>query len=244
MLSSLLLRILKKYGYHIFSDDIFKRNYRRRSEFNPLEQLFYERLHPDFFFIQIGANDGVSFDPIFRLISAEKVRGIALEPLPDIFAKLKSNYANQPQVTLVNKALHNEEKEMTLYRVNQAEGKYPDWTRGTASFYKAHHERSGIAPEDIVEEKVSCISWDELLKTYDVQHVDLLQIDTEGYDYHIIRMINFEKISPSIISFEHGLRDGVMSREQFLELQELFMRNNYNLVILKHDAIAYKRREG
>ncbi|HMO34111.1 MAG TPA: FkbM family methyltransferase [Lacibacter sp.] len=244
MLNTFLLRLLKNKGYHIFSDAVFKRNYRSRSEFNPLEQLFYERLHPDFFYIQIGANDGVSFDPIFRLISEEKVRGLALEPLPDIFEKLKVNYAGQPQVTLVNKALHNEEKAMTLYRVNQALKKYPDWTKGTASFNKAHHEKSGIDPADIVEEKVSCISWGELLKSYSVQHVDLLQIDTEGYDYHIIRMIDFEQLAPSIISFEHGLRDGVMTWQQFHEIEELLVRNNYNLIVLKHDAIAYKRLDG
>ena len=29
-------------------------------------------------------------------------------------------------------------------------------------------------------------------------HLDLLQIDTEGFDFEIIKMINFDKIKPSI----------------------------------------------
>ncbi len=42
-----------------------------------------------FFFIQVGANDGVLDDPIRALILEYRLAGLLIEPLPDIFEKLK-----------------------------------------------------------------------------------------------------------------------------------------------------------
>lgn len=41
-----------------------------------------------------------------------------------------------------------------------------------------------------------------LFSQFDVNHVDLLQIDTEGFDAEIIYIFPFDKIKLSIIHFE------------------------------------------
>ena len=237
-----LLQLINKKGYLLFQEKIFHQLYRLKGEFNPLEQLFYQRLHPNFFFVQIGANDGISSDPIYNLVTKEGVHGIALEPVSNIFKQLTKNYAAYPNVHPVNKAIHKTEKEMLLYRVNPDKKQYPEWTKGTASFNKRHHQLSEINDTDIIEEKVQCISYDELIKEYKISHIDLLQIDTEGYDYDIIKMIDFDKLAPSIISFEHGITSGIMNKEKLFEIQELLFRNKYNIIIMENDAIAYKAK--
>ena len=129
---------------------------------------------------------------------------------------------------------------MIIYRVDPNNKEYPEWTKGTPSFNKSHHELSFIAEKDLVEEKVKCISFNDLIEQYSIDKIDLLQIDTEGYDAEIIKMIDFDKINPSIISFEHGIRQGIMNIQEFQECQEILLNNNYNIVILENDAIAYK----
>lgn len=235
-----ILKFIRTRGYLVFEEKKINQTYRFKNEFNPLEQLFYKRLKPDFFFVQIGANDGISFDPIYDLVTKENVHGIALEPVASIFEKLKKNYAPFPNVIPVNKAIHKTEKEMVLYRVDPENKQYPDWTIGTASFDKSHHDLGKINDADIIEEKVQCISLNDLVSEYKINHIDLLQIDTEGYDYEIIKMIDFNKIAPSIISFEHGFSAGIMSKEKLFEIQELLISYNYNIVMLQNDCIAYK----
>lgn len=235
-----ILKLINDKGYVVYEEKLFRQKFNLKADFDPLTQLFYQQLHKDFFFVQIGANDGVSFDPIYHLITKEKVHGIALEPIPDIYSKLRKNYADYPNVKLVNKAIHSSEKEMILYRVDPDKKEYPDWVKGTASFNKNHHELGAIQPTDIIEQKVQCISLDELIKEYNISHIDLLQIDTEGYDYEIIKMIDFSKMAPSIISFEHGLEAGIMSGAHLFEIQQLLLRHKYNIIITENDAIAYK----
>jgi hypothetical protein len=55
----------------------------------------------------------------------------------------------------------------------------------------------------IVEETVPAMSLSELFETQGVARVDLLQIDTEGYDAAIVGMIDFALCRPQLIKFEH-----------------------------------------
>ena len=239
-LKKIINKILNLFGLVILRKLNFSNQYIQISDFSPLKQLFYKNLHADFFFVQIGANDGISYDPIFSLVTKEKVKGIVIEPIPDIFTQLKNNYKDYPQVEPLNLAIHKDQKEMTVYRVDPKNKKYPEWTKGTPSFNKSHHQLSFIEEEDIIEEIVKCISFDDLIEKYSIKKIDLLQIDTEGYDAEIIKMIDFDKLCPTIISFEHGLPQGIMTLKQFEECQEILLKNKYNIIVLENDAIAYK----
>jgi len=71
--------------------------------------------------------------------------------------------------------------------------------------------------------------------------IDLLQIDAEGHDAEIILNIDFNWIKPKIICFEHDLRHGTMSKEQFLRVVDVWHRNGYELALEECGAIAYQR---
>lgn len=238
-LKKIVHKIFKRFGLVLMKESVFVKKYKLASDFLPLEQLFRKNLHSDFFFVQIGANDGISYDPIYNLVTAEKVRGIVIEPIKDIFARLVDNYQDHPQIKPLNIAIHRDEKEMTIFRVDPTKKNYPEWTKGTPSFNKSHHKLSFIDENDIVEEVVNCISFMDLTIEHNIKYIDLLQIDTEGYDTEIIKMIDFDIIKPKIISFEHGLQQGIISITQFQECQELLLKNKYNMVILENDALAY-----
>ncbi len=195
-------------------------------------------------FIQIGANDGISSDPLYRFIKRNKVKvkGIVVEPLPDFFAKLKKNYSGFPEITAVNKAIHNSKGEMKIYRVNPARlNELPAWAGGIASFDPGHHRRSAIPADVIIEEKVECITLAELTEKYNCPAPDLLQIDTEGYDAEIILNINFERMKPAVIHFEHNLNEGVMDKETFQKVTTCLHENGYEIWLDDNDATAYQR---
>ena len=203
----------------------------------------YLKTNKEIFLVQIGANDGKMSDPIHQFITRnkDKLGGILIEPMKDTFEQLRYNYRNYPSFKAVNIGIHNSEKEMTLYKVDPVKlKKLPDWAKGIASFDKDHHKRSNIKEDFIIPEKVKCISFDELLKNYQITKIDLLQIDTEGYDSEIILNINYDNIKPSIINFEHGLQNGIMSNETFSKVIDLLHKNGYEIVIEKNNATAYQ----
>jgi FkbM family methyltransferase len=229
---AILREIFRRAGYRLERLD--------HSEF--LEPLLYRRLHrcPDFFFVQIGANDGVFNDPIRQFVTRHDLAGLVVEPLKDFYEKLVQNYQPYPKVKPVNVAIHESARTMEIHRADPSKIAHLDpWIIGIGSFRKEHHRANAVPDEVMTTETVACITLDELLTIHHVSKVDLLQIDTEGYDYEIINMIDFTRVKPAIIHFEHGLPAGTMTQPQFLECVELLMREGYLLITEPYDAVAY-----
>ncbi len=234
----ILKRLARSCGYRITQIDNIR--------FFDFEALLYFQLarSPEFRFIQIGACDGVSFDPIYPFVTRNhaRIRGLVVEPLPDLFGQLQHNYRKFPSIVPVNCAIHNTEKEMILYRVDPARTDgLPEWAKGLASFNNQHHELTGIPRDVIVSERVACMSLPELMAAYQYPRLDLLQIDTEGYDAEIILGIDYRIVVPAIIRFEHGLREETMSNETFQNVADKLHQHGYELAIEDSDAIAYQR---
>jgi FkbM family methyltransferase len=233
-------RSLQRAGYHIEST-------RERRDFalmcqRATQALLHERLErvgPGFFFLQIGANDGVSFDWLYEFVTANRVKGVVVEPLRDYFAELRHNYRDHPQVVPVNVAIHRTAREVDIYRVDPKAKGLPSWTKGIASLDPHHHQKSGTASENIVVERVPCITMEELFAQQAITHVDYLQIDTEGYDAEILDMIDYRVIKPSIMKFEHQMGAGTMSRETFRKCFDALYRAGYYVIMDEYDAVAY-----
>ena len=109
-----------------------------------------------------------------------------------------------------------------------------------ASFNKDHYKLSGTPKDVFIKEKVPCISLSDLFKKHQVAKIDLLQIDTEGYDLEIILNLDFQVIKPQIIHFEHGLSTGIMSKEDFSTVTEVLHNNGYELWMDLYDITAYQ----
>lgn len=228
----MLKRALRKRGYKLIRTDMV----------NVLEFLLHRVLsRKKLTFVQIGANDGRTADPLYEFVTHhhERLNGVVVEPVRDYFDELVRNYAAFANIVPVNAAIHRTAKEMTIYRVD------PRWQRtnprlrkGIASFDPTHYRRTGTPVQAMIAEQVRCLSLEELLREQRIRDLDLLQIDVEGYDAEIIRSIPFERVRPQIIRFEHG-RFATMPREDFRDVRALLRHNGYDLMIEANDATAY-----
>ena len=61
-------------------------------------------------FVQFGANDGVTNNPLRRYVAAGGFSGIMAEPVQATFRKLQSLYEGRPGTCLYNGALHGHER--------------------------------------------------------------------------------------------------------------------------------------
>lgn len=158
-----------------------------------------------FDFILIGANDGVSHDFLFDFLQKRNSRGIAAEPVLEYFEKLSKNYAVFPDVVLINKAVHATKKQVLIYKADPFKLKQlPDWAEGIASFDPEHHKKSGTSVNDIITEIVNADTLMNMVKEHLInKNPDLFQVDTEGYDYEVLKQIDFTVMHPSIIKFEY-----------------------------------------
>ncbi len=159
------------------------------------------------FFIQIGANDGVIHDPIYRYVVQDDWQGILVEPVRYYYDRLKENYHHQANLIFENVAISDCDEKRDFYYIQEGVEHLPGWSRGLGSFYRdvlLKHKR--VIPDIeqyIVHRKVQCISLTSLLAKHRVGSVDLLMMDTEGYDFELLKQVDFSRIMPKVIVYEH-----------------------------------------
>jgi len=162
----------------------------------------------NFFFVQIGSNDGISNDYLYKLIKNYHLRGILIEPQKDIFEILKENYSNEDQLIFENIAITTHDGYADLFRLKDNYSHLiGEWANQISSLYRTHIEKQILwesNSDEIFESyKIPCLRLNSLYKKHGVEKVDLLQIDTEGHDYEIIKTIDFQSLKPTIICYEH-----------------------------------------
>lgn len=186
-------------------------------------------------FIQVGANDGISFDNIYPFFKSHKCKGLLIEPLPYFFNRLKLNYADSPSIVALNIALHPTAEKFDIYSVNPKElYKYPHWVSGIASFNKEHLINNSVKECDLIAEVVACTSLSKVIAEHRLLELDYLQIDTEGFDDEIIKMIDFNLVKPKLIKFESVH----LSSEKKLSTLALLKSQGYKIIDERRDMIA------
>jgi FkbM family methyltransferase len=206
-----------------------------------LEHLIALRLleGTDLFVVQIGAFDGCTGDQIHKWITRYGWPGILVEPQPRYFTELQRTYVAQSGLTLRNVAISDKRETRTLYTIRDDVLGLPEWAPQVASFDRAVVDRHGLRGpdgEDIVAPyEVQCVPLSDLLRGVD--HIDVLQIDVEGYDAEIIRMFDFDTYRPRIVRFEnrHLARpdhDGAVRR---------LLDHGYLVALTGPDTIAWRR---
>lgn len=178
--------------------------------------------------IQIGANVGdTGSDQLYKFLKKHcldkpdsptvECHAVMVEPVRHLFEQLRSNYANFPGVACEDVAIADSACTRSFYRLRegidlQAHG-LPPWAEELGSFIPEQmeslwgHDPGNLelirfARENIVVDEVRCISIHDLLEKHKLTEVDLLQVDTEGYDYEILKTIDFSNFKPRYINYE------------------------------------------
>jgi len=198
---------------------------------------------PEVFFVQVGSNDGVQGDPIHDLVIAGKNwRGIFIEPINFLFCRLRQNYGDSERFVFENVAIGTRSETKKFYYVSEkakSEAELPYWHDQLGSFDKNHITRmlgDQMIPY-IVEADVECQPLQVILDRNQVDTIDLLHIDTEGFDYQVLSQVDLKRYKPSVILFEHHL----LTDDEFFKARKLLRRNGYRLLQYGNDTLALKR---
>ena len=164
---------------------------------------------PQVRFIQVGANDGEQQDPLHDAIRRFGWSGIMVEPVPFVFERLQRTSGALPGVILENVAIAADDGEAPFHHLTPAGpgGEVPAWADGLGSFslevIRSHREAIPDIEQRIVTTVVPTMTFDRLRATHGVDRLDVLHVDTEGYDLEILRLVDLDRLRPVVVVYEH-----------------------------------------
>lgn len=226
-------------------------NSRRRTHGKLGEWLHSLSAYGPIRFIQVGASDGLRWDPLRRHIINNRWEGALVEPLPPVFELLKKNYAHvrrRQKLSFVNAALSSASgdsltfwacSKMFLEDLNIDQALY--WLRMSSlqrEFIEgklkviAKHPAPGEAIEPV---EAPVITLSEVVERHlSGKTPDLLFIDAEGHDDAVIYGHDFKIGKPRWIVYEsNGL-----GAERGSALRSFLIDLGYSLEQLDSDTIA------
>lgn len=193
----------------------------------------------DAMIVQIGSNDGKTGDPIFHLLEKrENWKAIFVEPVPYLFERLKQNYNSDPRFIFENVAINNGSEQIFYSVKPEAKNELPDlpsWFDQLGSFEKENISKhlDGKLEPFIKETVLKGMTLPGLILKNSVDSIDLLHIDTEGYDWKVLSQLELNEVKPSVILYEHR-HLGQDEKEESIE----FLSNDYYMFKFAGDILA------
>jgi FkbM family methyltransferase len=228
----------------------------RKSRPKSMETLLHTLgRQPSFSIVQIGAYIGdTENDPLFDFLhrrlgqkpNSTEIKVVLVEPIREYFDQLRQNYEGVGNLYFENVAIAEKEGEIEMFRLNAdpvAHG-FPEWLSQLSSLkkermeelwdnYERHEEAKRFYLEHRVTEKVKAVTLQQLLDKHQIKQLDLLQIDAEGYDYEILKTIDFNNFRPRYINYER-----VLLQEDEPACREMLMAAGYELIDWGQDTLC------
>lgn len=226
-------KIINGIGFHLM------RSYRVRIDnINLLElgimKMFHKR--EKVFFVQVGASDGVTNDPLRKIIEdfKDRITGVCIEPLPVSYSRLVKNYEGFDNIRTLNIAISGSDGPISFYMPN-IDGNINLHQKSSLS--SVNLKKHGINEKEIKEIKVEGLCVKTFLLKENVKYIDALIIDAEGYDFKILNSFFNVSVFPELLFFEHVH----LPKEERKMVRELLNKFNYEFIESMKDILAIKK---
>jgi FkbM family methyltransferase len=131
---------------------------------------------------------------------------LLIEPQPNVFERLRSNYSAQAtRLQFLNAAISNTSGARSFFSVPETELHrlgLPDWAGEIASL-EASHIKSHFPSVEIEAIEIKTITFAEAASYLPDGRVDLVVMDVEGHEGVIIENIDMDRHRVRFIIFEH-----------------------------------------
>ena len=228
-LKSVVKKVVWKFGFRLIRRA--KYNYTKLS----FEDLIYKFTTPDSPTIfDVGAHNGNSIERYLEIFSNPIIH--SFEPNPATFKIMESKYSSLTNIKLNNFALgdKSEVKDFNIFEKND-----------TSSFLKLNDsewvnvrsKQLGIDKKKFLKEeiKVEVQTLDEYVERNNIEQIDVLKLDTQGYEKNILdgAQKTLKKKVIKIIETEIILDEVYSNYLTFTDIEKNLINNNYRLIALE-----------
>lgn len=189
--------------------------------------------HRNGFFIEVGANDGFSQSNTYYFERFRGWTGILIEGIPELYQKCilerpKSKVFNYVLVAENFPELYATMKYANLMSIVKGALKSEEADENHVK--KGSEIQKNVVPYEV---KVSARTLTSILEECQVNEIDFLSLDVEGFELNVLQGLDFNKYKPKYMLIETRFKD---------EIEEYISELYFQVDQLSHHDYLYKSR--
>lgn len=169
-------------------------------------------------YIDVGTNDPIKLNNTYFFYKKGS-QGICIEPDPELFKKIKKK---RPKDICLNTGIGSEENQKADYYVMSS--------KVLSTFSKEEADNLILATNQKIEKvlQIPLLPLDKIIKeNFNNNTPNFMSLDTEGFDFEILKSIDFEKFRPEVICVETLTYTEDATERKETEIVDFMIRKGY-----------------
>ena len=185
--------------------------------------------------IDVGAHEGEMQFFFLKNFNVKKI--ISFEASEINFLKLKKNFQlnkkkfSQSNILIENLALGKENEKKTFKQFIETSSSTFSDININSKYFKKKFQLLNKKKDGFFEEKqIQLTPLSEYLENKNIVKIDILKIDTEGYEFEILQGLKNQIKIIDIIFFEHHYDDMINKSYTYSDIHNLLKKNNFEKI--------------
>ena len=181
----------------------------------------------------VGAHKGESINLFLSNMKVKKI--ISFEPSPKNFLELKNvikryqEKFNKTEILIENIGLGNENKEIDFKQFEESSSSTMNEIDEKSIYFKKKFRLLNFSNTKKIYEivKVKITTLEDYMNSNKINKISFLKIDTEGYEYEVLKGLKKKIQSVDMILFEHHYDKMISKNYSFRDINRLLILNNF-----------------
>jgi FkbM family methyltransferase len=220
----LIKKIIKK-SFEFLGFEIRKKNLN-------FDDIYKKKIRENPLIFDIGANQGQSIERFKKIFEQPNIH--AFEPIKSEFNILKEKYYSDKNITLNNLAVGNINNQKKIFYVNAKTSTSSfNKLKSNSKWLKTRSKELNISTNKFIKEsvKINIVTIDNYCLKNNIKRIDILKIDTQGYEDKILE--GAQKVLSSgivsIIELEIMFDNVYQKYLTFSKIEKFLIHNNFRL---------------
>ena len=177
--------------------------------------------------IDVGAHKG---EYILNILKNFKVKqGYCFEPNPSVFRILQNNIKNKKNIEFINFGVSNSSGKIKFNVNIESSSSSINNLNEKSNYYKKKFYLLNFLNTSNVTKviDIEVLTLDNFMKKKGIIQIDLLKIDTEGYEMQVLKGLQDKIKKIKLIHFEHHFDDMIMKDYKLSNIHNYLIKNGF-----------------
>ncbi len=176
--------------------------------------------------IDVGSHKGEYINSIKKKFKIQTIYGF--EPNPDIFKILKNNTLDK-NINIFNYGISDENGKINFYKNLETSSSSINKLNKDSKYYKKKYFLLNFFNSKEVETRIDIdvIRLDDFIKSKKIYIIDLVKIDTEGFEFKVLKSLGEKIQNVKIVHFEHHFDDMIMKNYKLTNIHTYLIKKGF-----------------